>query len=299
MQSENTLLLCPIQPCNRKYKTQRKLQQHIDKTHRYDTRNSNYYVFDDETKMEIYQLAAAYMLLIEEGHVTDPTVIKNLLPTHHDPAPDVLETMKELHIEFAHTIKTRTSDQDEKASWDAVMMDFQRFFNLGLPYNDTNFCPSLEVDFLWHAIMQKPSFYEKICKLSVGELIPHCAKFRSEEEDRSRYQFYLDVMQKRYPNRKITMATPNRQVFLDKYCELKDRQRRDEEWWQAWKAQSQKELVDFCTKAGITLTDHVKINYTKYRDIYENYAGYTGDKLVQTVTTVLEKEWRERPASRC
>jgi hypothetical protein len=68
--------------------------------------------------------------------------------------------------------------------WRQVFRDFYTFITMGLPYYDTNFCPTLLIDFMWHAVMVK------------GHItldIPHCAKERTPEEDHRRHLYFCDV----------------------------------------------------------------------------------------------------------
>src|SRR4029077_19117403 len=81
------MLKCPITKCNKKYKSEGKRQQHVEKDHYYETRNSNYFKFDHDIRAQIYESAASYILELytvrkcyENGTYYGESLAKNLLP---------------------------------------------------------------------------------------------------------------------------------------------------------------------------------------------------------------------------
>jgi hypothetical protein len=71
--------------------------------------------------------------------------------------------------------------------WTRALLNLERFLKMGLPYYDTNFCPSLLIDFLWHAFMLDGH------DVKLGIIIPHCSTARTAEEDQKRYQYFCKV----------------------------------------------------------------------------------------------------------
>lgn len=194
------LFNCPVSTCRKKYKREEKLKQHVEKDHYYETRNSNNFKFDHDIRAQIYDSAASYIVELYEirkdkdyGEV----FAKNLLPQSY--GKDIsLEDINRI-MDAQYSFAKRLLDENlYSCDWNSVMDDLERFFNLGLPYYDTNFCPTLTIDFLWHAMMQKPDLYVEICKTSCKEVISHCNNHRTEDEDTKRYEYFMKVFQHKY-----------------------------------------------------------------------------------------------------
>lgn len=198
---------CPC--CNRKYKKEATLTRHLDTEHYYETRAGNCYVFNLLMKHRIMNLAAEYVQILagvkdlSDADVTTAEVSVNsarkLLPQVEEVAPQDLHRMCVSQRTFARRLFASSFfvELDKTA---AALNNLQGFFNMGLPHTDTNFCPTLVIDFFWHALMQDSELYRKICLASVQSVIPHCVE-RNEAEDEVRHQYFTDIFahQRRQP----------------------------------------------------------------------------------------------------
>ena len=136
---------CPIPSCKRKYKTSKRLQQHISDAHVFDTQNSIGYQISHNTAMKIFKLAAKYAKILLSGTPEQQAeCTKNLLPHKKDITQEELNIMIDAQKQFSQRLYA--------CNWEKVLSDFEGFIRLGTPYNDTNFCPSLPIDF------QAPSY---------------------------------------------------------------------------------------------------------------------------------------------
>ena len=54
---------------------------------------------------------------------------------------------------------------------------------------DNNYCPSLEIDIIWHCVMFDHTLYTDICKQIHGRIIPHCLDI-NEGNDEKRYNLF-------------------------------------------------------------------------------------------------------------
>lgn len=190
------LINCPVPNCNRKYKTEVKLKAHVEKTHYYETRRGNaYFRFDLKTKSKVYDLAANYtqLILYDMDDTHDSTY---LLPQVSATTDDDYNRISIAHTSFIANVKE--ANILFACDWDQIMDDFQKFLGMGLPYYDTNFCPTLPIDFLWHALMSDRQLYKDVCFKACGETIPHCAIERTEEEDAHRFSYFKDVFKHMY-----------------------------------------------------------------------------------------------------
>ena len=189
-------LKCQI--CNKKYKKELKRQQHVEKEHYYETRYNNNFKLNHETRAMIYASAATYIeaLYSLKEPYDGESYAKNLLP--QNPNETDLTQITLTQFNFAKKLL----QENLLCDWHAVMDDLERFFNLGLPYYDTNFCPSLAIDFLWHALMQLPDLYNHVCKKSCVEIMPHC--HQEHAQDDKRYDYFVNVFQYRFH----TLPTP-------------------------------------------------------------------------------------------
>jgi hypothetical protein len=202
--NKGALFNCPVATCKRKYKREEKLKQHIEKDHYYDTRNSNNFKFDHNIRAQIYDSAASYIIELYEIRKCYETDIyygellaKNLLPQLYgkEVTKEDLNRIMDAQGSFA---KKLLEENLLSTNWDLVMNDLECFFNIGLPYYDTNFCPTLTIDFLWHAMMQRPDLYVEICKKSCIEIMPHCNSYRTEDEDTKRYQYFMEIFKHKF-----------------------------------------------------------------------------------------------------
>ncbi len=209
------MLKCFVPGCNRKYKREQKRQQHIEKNHYYETRCSNNYKFNHNERAQIYNLAASYIEELdkirknyENGTYRGKKSAKNLIlqQTNNTISREELDRVMLIQSLFADRI---FESNLYLCDWNAVMDDFQSLLNLGLPYYDNSFCPSLEIDLLWHALMQNPDLYSEICNKSYGELIPNCNSDMSTDLDNNRHQYFLDVFEEHFDRKPYVVPSTN------------------------------------------------------------------------------------------
>lgn len=205
---KGNFLQCP--GCNKKYKTEKKRQEHVTKAHYYLTRHSNNLKIDQPLRTSIYDLAKEYVMVLHRINLADGDTIsaeetlcaKKLLPQLYDPhEPDKkinAETLTRIIVAQKTFAKRLFSENLLTIDWPLVMDDLESFFRMGLPHYDTNFCPTLLIDFLWHAIMQNRDVYTKLCRESCVEIMPHCNNERSAEEDQKRHEYFLEVFKQRF-----------------------------------------------------------------------------------------------------
>lgn len=197
LRKKDELLKCPVEKCNRKYKREDKRQQHVEKEHYFETRNDNTFKFTHDIRAKIYESAASYIVKLYEinNGIDDGKVsAKNLLPQFYNKeiSSEDLKRITQAQLSFAEKL---LNENLYSCDWICIMNDLERFFNMGLPYYDTNFCPTLTIDFLWHALMQNPDLYINICQKSCIEIMPHCNNDRTENEDTKRYEYFLKIFQ--------------------------------------------------------------------------------------------------------
>lgn len=194
------LLQCPS--CNKKYKSDIKRQQHVEKDHYYNTRYSNHFKLSPEVRAQIYESASSYIVELYEIRKDEDygeSFAKNLLPQLSDELlSNSSEDLKRI-MAAQRSFATNFLDQNLlSCDWNSVMNDLEKFFNMGLPHYDTNFCPTLAMDFLWHALMQLPDLYIEICNKSCSQIMPHCNIQRTEQEDIQRHEYFLKVFQNKF-----------------------------------------------------------------------------------------------------
>lgn len=239
---------CPL--CTKKYLTERKYQAHVEKAHYYCTRGQNSLTFTFDDQIQIWALAHEYvqfLLHIEEASAAELTARSiKLLPQHYGKSldathPDVVR-MNAGQLKLA--AKLREDDALLCYPWRQVLTDLQYFFQMGLPYFDTNFCPTLPMDVLWHAVMQDPTFYTRLCMSSCRAIIPHCALARSEEEDLKRHRYFLDVFRYRFGRLPGTELGPKQtpEIFLQ--LQARTRQEQDQHKEAERKKEAAREAID-------------------------------------------------------
>lgn len=311
------LLKCPITKCNKKYKREDRRKQHVEKDHYYETRNSNYFEFDHDVRAKIYESAASYIVELYEirnGVCCGESFAKNLLPQLYgkDVSTEDLERITIAQASFARNLLQQNL---HLCDWSSVMDDLQSFFNLGLPYYDTNFCPTLAIDFLWHAMMQLPDLYVEICRKSCGEIIPHCSNHRSGDEDAKRYEYFLQLFKHKFNRNPCPFtsadiieditATDLQQIFLDlRDKELKqsehDRLLNEEairERNEKLRIEKEKELAfrkQIAARAGISERFFMGCDFNYYWNGY--YQGYRGKDLINYAARRIKAD-RSMPAT--
>lgn len=205
--NKDQMLKCLLTFCNKKYRTEKKRQQHVEKNHFYETIRSNSVKFSNTIRAQIYDLASTYietLYEITENKQYGESSAKNLLPQLYGTEVNQIEL--ERIITTQATFAERLLKENLfLCDWDSVMNDLECFFQMGLPYYDTNFCPTLPIDFLWHALMQNPNLYVDICNQFVSQIIPHCNNDRSLDEDAKRHIYFLDIFQHQFKKFPYTM----------------------------------------------------------------------------------------------
>lgn len=85
-----------------------------------------------------------------------------------------------------------------RIDWLQAVDDFERFLRLAPPAADTNHCPTLTIDVVWHAVLADDGFYARLCaKLGVAAP-PHCVHDRSAAEDAARFGVFLRAFEREY-----------------------------------------------------------------------------------------------------
>lgn len=304
---------CPIPSCRRKYKTTKRLQQHVRDLHIFDTQNSNRYQITRNTAMKIFKLAAKYARILLSGTPDQQAeCAKNLFPQKKDITQDELKTMIDAQTQFTHRIYA--------CDWEKVMSDFEGFIRLGIPYNDTNFCPSLPIDFLWHALMQDPVLYSQVCCSSIGRIIPHCNTMRTEEEDIKRYDYFSKVFQHKI-GREVYLPSKHEPLNVDAFDVLVAKYEAENEKHTKAENEELKQIIEknneqvkiaeaFCGQVSVPvsfLVKHVNHSGNKYVESFlleccrEKYVseGLIGSKMVDYINDVIRAHHTVRPHSTC
>ncbi len=303
------LLKCPVSGCNRKYKSDDRRKKHVEKDHFYETRKEKSKSIGLKAKARIYELAAEYAEVLYEND-TDKMILcgKNLLPQKYDEEIESIELKRIVDAQQAFASKLFETNLLSICNWKKVMKDLGGLLKMGLPYYDTNFNPTLPIDFLWHSLMQDPELYKKICHQTI---IPHCSMERTEEEDIQRYEYFLKVFRHKF---KRDVYFPNtipdtsselnieeiKQMFLDlsakesekiaakeqvKREEQERRYREVEERELKWKLEEEKqnqELEAFFNETGVSVRNYYRLRY--YIGGYNQ--GITGENLHQHVDKI-------------
>ena len=306
---KDVLIECPVSGCRRKYKDEDRVKKHVEQNHFYSTKAIyKYFCFNEDTKIQIYKLASAYVKVLariskmNESEVLDNIRVcsdkemiscaKNLLPQNRHNSQEITNDDL-IRISLAqHKFAQRMFEDNfiGRCGWDKVMKDFEKFLALGIPYYDTNFCPSLPIDFLWHSLMQDYELYFKICK---NKPIPHCIRDRSEEEDDNRYKYFLDVFKHHYkrnvhmPSKDDVAIEPT--IHLDMLCQkielkiLNEKQEKEVEEQERKRVEEMRkqEMKEFREKTGCDVK--YWFYYTRYYlPFYKQ--GLTGMELKKAVS---------------
>ena len=333
--SEKTdnFFLCPVIKCNRKYKREDKLKKHVEKDHYFETRNRNYFSFDDSLRSEIFNLAEGYIqTLYEISNVTVEnleihpeirTTCKNLLPQILGKETKEEENELLRMLKAQQTLASKLFKFIKTCDWEKVMNDLECFFRLGLPYYDTNFCPSLPIDFLWHSLMQNPILYKEVCEKSCKVIMPHCNQPRTKEEDNKRYEYFLEVFQNTFRRTpyfpEISSETTKFEYLIEEtkniFSSLKNKHKdlvlqkikEKEEWERAMEekrlkveeeyAKNMEYLGKFCKENDISYN----ITWAEYTRYYLPYydEGYKGDELKIRAKMFQQSDERNVMSSSC
>lgn len=215
--------------CNKKYKTTDKFIKHMEESHPFTTINSNNAVLSLEDKSYLLDCFESYSKLLSPplllniddsiqrymewdsiseadssvqfvwaSHKLDPTTYVSGKISLGEEVAD-LRRMVENHIVFCQRIneslllKKALSDRDQML----LMFDeFQRFLNLGRPWQGGNFCPSLIIDLIWHSSMMDNKKYIELCRKFLGSTLSHCLL-----ENESRHEERYAEFEKYYAHR--------------------------------------------------------------------------------------------------
>lgn len=253
---------CPIHGCNRKYKQHSSLKKHILKIHPLETRTLKGFALQTESRIALLRHCIAYAKKIQNlrRQWTHDELVR-LLPHLQIPSKNDLERVERAHNAFqTRVIQARLLSQ---TNWERALSDFQVFLNLGLPYYDDNFCPTLAVDFVWHAVMMEaPIQYQAMCVQACGRIIPHCARDRTKKEDEERFVYYLKCVpvQPHVPGdgssalylEQALMREELRQkeALLEKEKRF-EQERLEQEAWKVREMEEQAELKRFHDETGL------------------------------------------------
>jgi hypothetical protein len=282
-------------------------------------------VFDLLTKYRIYQLADAYQKTLrrmyhlgEEKLIAMTTTnehpdllqaLRNLLPGK-DPSTKDLQRMASAQFAFAR--KLYAGNLFKNYPWNLALVDLQLFFNLGLPYYDTNFNPNLQVDFMWHALMQDPALYRQVCRKSIGELVPHCVEARTEQDDIDRYNYFVELFGYRFgrkPHIHAVLGPPTKtfaQLADETTCEMEklaakeraaneERQKADIAWREAAIARREAaEKADIVRREALEMEKKEADKFCKWNiTIWEKLQYYRAHKKTGLKGCALERYVRE------
>jgi len=99
------------------------------------------------------------------------------------------------HIDFCKRIQENDVLRKVLSSGEqlnSIIDDFERFLNLGIYWDGTNFCPSLLIDLIWHASMLNHDRYTQLTTQFVTQLMPHCLEENdSDEKQDKRWNIFL------------------------------------------------------------------------------------------------------------
>jgi len=215
--------------CNKKYKRDSKLTDHIETNHPLARLYSNHTHLSDEEGGKIIDLLKDYCKLLKEilhnidvlnfqenqlnghikayldgslenelnlmyrfihaSHMLLPVTYKQWISDNRGPIDESdLFRMIENHLFFLNRVNQSTllskiisQTPGDTNQLELLLKEFERFLNLGMTWRNDNFCPSLVIDFIWHACMMDNSLYMKICNRFFKTLLPHCLPENEEE----------------------------------------------------------------------------------------------------------------------
>ena len=211
--------------CNRKYKRESKMEEHMEKNHPYASIGSNNKCLTMEQREYLISQLEHYLTVVEnppvsieikdavELYMKDPTnedakfiSISHLLLPQSSKQYDKkeLKRITKNHLEFCRRVKESGLINKIKASAsciEAMIDEFGRFLNLGCHWSGDNFCPSLIIDFIWHASMLNPEEYGKLTSL------PHCLEANEDAEiQQKRYQIFLKQFEHEHNQSPLSIA---------------------------------------------------------------------------------------------
>jgi hypothetical protein len=269
--------------CNKKYKTTDKFIKHMEENHPFTTINSNNEVLSLEDKfylldcLESYSklLSWPFLLNIDDDSIINDSIrrytewngiseadsyVQFVWASHKlDPIDYVsdkvaeseeqitnLRRMVKNHGVFCRRVNESLLLKKALSGRDQLLImfdEFQRFLNLGRPWQGGNFCPSLIIDLIWHSSMMDNKKYIELCKKFIGSTLSHCL-LENETHHKERYTAF----EKQYTHRfnrvclkidQLLVGPDNaieemRIIFLrekeQKIQQIRERDQRFEEW---------------------------------------------------------------------
>ena len=246
--------------CNRKYKTEKKFESHVETQHPYVALNENnkklslddrlyllncfqsysqlllseinitkmkktiksYFSWDGESEIseEIKFVWSSHMLnptsyssFVENNKRPEELKCENrLVSANEDKKVEKVEKIerKELkrmvknHLVFRERVKESSLLQKALSDPDQLNMmfsEFERFLNLGQPWQGDNFCPSLVIDLIWHSSMMHPKNYKVLCTKFIGKTLSHCLLENENNHDERyvRFEKQFQYRHKKFP----------------------------------------------------------------------------------------------------
>jgi hypothetical protein len=154
--------------CNKKYKTHDKYEKHVKQMHPFAAKFKNMFTLTHDEKMWLLDAVQTYTYILLAG-----------TPSEFNLASEKIGARDEVHALFRQRITANNLLQKLDKNGEQMLLilaDFEAFLNLGIPWNDGNFCPSLLIDLVWHsAMVHDYKKYEMLCKRFLsGRVLTHC-----------------------------------------------------------------------------------------------------------------------------
>lgn len=210
------LLLCPIFGCYHGFSSKLLLKNHFDNCHYFDTDDekiSKHVVCKNKNLILILKSVLKYIdVLIKSANLTDDSIKELIKNDKHNPVivasanllpqfwnkmifDDELFRITVNQTSFAkRLINTGLFNSPGQVDWSKLLDDFTKFVCMGKPYFDSNFCPNIFIDLFWHGSMQNRDLYKTL----FPNVMSHCVKRDSPDEEKTRYKYFLEVFEKRY-----------------------------------------------------------------------------------------------------
>ncbi len=224
--------------CNRKYKRESKLIEHVESTHPHASLGNNSHRLTTDDRIYLLTQLQKYVEIINRvPDFSDPIVLRDSISRYIEwdvttPILDAsvkfirashmllpqeveakqaggLERITRNHVKFRKRVKE--SGLLEKIVLSATQLrdvlfdELTRFFNLGYQWNGDNFCPSLVIDVLWHAAMMDNQKYNELTTRFMGNALPHCLE-ANEDPARQVKRFDRFVKQFEYQHRRLPLT---------------------------------------------------------------------------------------------
>lgn len=280
--ASSTFHPCPVQGCNRKYKTLHKLEKHLDQVHPLASVDQNSAEFTPEEKKYLLEKLQYYTTLLSSPHLVENDPEFFAASCKLNPSKDLQRIVSEHWIfrtrAMASGLITKAVSDPEQLL--TLINEFNFFLNMGRPVRGGNFCPSMVIDLVWHAAMMDETKYANICSrfFRSNKPLTHCLEENQGDEKRRNEQFRESFIQRfrRFPMTISDLIFGNhgdQNVFLaakqlieaeEERERMAEEARKEEERKHREKAQREYELRQF--------------NPPTYSNSYgRNYNGYTDD----------------------